>query len=369
MIDILRSIHHYSSHFAQFPRLLRGIAPPCRGNGGPPGKSRFTIVLDHLYLFFVLKVVPVNYYLFQLQSKSREDFKEYMDEPVAPLLKHRLYKRLWNDSYSSLVNDKHLFHCLCRYHGIAVPDIYGICCGGPPAGDDPHLTKIMDERGIDRAILKPRHGVQGKGIYFAHRSGRGIEVRPAAPRKASSRGAGSTPRGDVIVQEVIGQHPLMEIVNPFCLNTIRLITLLTRDNEVEFLAAMLRTSSDRTAVDNFSLGGIVVGVDIDTGKLRDRGFQKTSQVAEFRRHPLTGAVFGDLEVPYWKEVKETAAKAQKVFGERKAIGWDLAVSPSGAVMIEGNIEWGTAGIQATNGGLLTPRNRSLFAQYGLTFYE
>jgi len=88
-----------------------------------------------------------------------------------------------------------------------------------------------------------------------------------------------------------------------------------------------------------------------------------------KRHPLTGVVFEGFEVPYWKEVKETAAQAQKVFSELKAIGWDLAVCPAGPVVIEGNIEWGTTGIQATNGGLLTPRNRSLFARYGLTFYE
>jgi len=61
--------------------------------------------------------------------------------------------------------------------------------------------------------------------------------------------------------------------------------------------------------------------------------------------------------------------AQKIFFELKAIGWDLAVSPQGPVIIEGNIEWGTTGIQATNGGLLTARNRLLFAQYGLTFHE
>jgi hypothetical protein len=39
------------------------------------------------------------------------------------------------------------------------------------------------------------------------------------------------------------------------------------------------------------------------------------------------------------------------------------------VIIEGNQQWGTAGIQAANGGLLTARNRALLAQYGLSFYE
>ncbi|HOD74952.1 MAG TPA: sugar-transfer associated ATP-grasp domain-containing protein [Syntrophorhabdaceae bacterium] len=359
MIDLLRSIHHYSSHFAQFPRLLQGIAQPHPGCA-PPGKSRAAIALDHLYLFFVLKVVPVNYYLFEFQFKDRKHFREYMDETVAPLLKHRFYKCLWNDSYSSLVNDKHLFHCLCRYHGISVPELYGMCAR-LPGDNDPCLVSVMDARGLDRVILKPRGGVQGRGIYFARRNGRGIELKAAATPEVA-------PGGDFIVQEVIGQHPRMEGMNPFCLNTIRLITLLTRDGEVEFLAAMLRTSSDGTAVDNFSLGGIVVGVDIETGKLKERGFQKTTHAVELRRHPLTGVVFKGFEVPYWNEVKETAAKAQKVFSELKTIGWDLAVSPSGPVMIEGNIEWGTTGIQATNGGLLTQKNRALFARYGLTFH-
>jgi hypothetical protein len=147
MIDILRSIHHYSSHFAQFPGLLRGIARP-RNGGAPPGKSRSAIVLDHLYLFFVLKVMPVNYHLFQFQSRSRKDFREYMDETVAPLLKHRFYKSLWNDSYSSLVNDKHLFHCLCRYHGYPFPNSMACAPAGCPVATTRASRKIMDEKGL-----------------------------------------------------------------------------------------------------------------------------------------------------------------------------------------------------------------------------
>lgn len=364
MIDALRSIHHYASHYAQFPKLLREIAFR-RGNGDErSGKSRSSIIADHLYLFFVLKVMPVNYFLFQFQSRTREDFKRYMDEPIAPLLKHRLYKCLWNDRYSSLVNDKYLFHCLCRYHRIPVPELYGTCSGDMAVNADRGLSRIMDREGLDRAILKPLRGVQGRGIYFAFRNGTKIEVEPAQPGDVP---AGA--QGDFIVQEVVDQHPELAKINPHCLNTIRIITLLTRDNEVEILAAMLRTSSGRARIDNFSLGGIVIGVDIETGRLKAPGLLKARYKRELTEHPLTGAVFEDFQVPCWKEVKETAIKAQKAFSELKAIGWDLAVCPRGPVVIEGNIEWGTTGIQATNGGLLTPRNRSLFAQYGLTFHD
>ena len=368
MIDTLRSIHHYASHYAQFPKLLRGITFPRRNGDDGSAKSRSSIVVDHLYLFFVLKVMPVNYFLFQFQSKTREEFKEYMDEPVAPLLRHKLYKTLWNDMYSSLVNDKYLFHCLCRYHGIPVPELYGICSGEPEGIDVQGLPGIMDKEGLDRVILKPLRGVQGRGIYFAFRNGTGIEVEPAQPEDTSGDAQGLE-KGDFIVQEVVDQHPRLAQINPHCLNTVRIITLLTRDNEVEILAAMLRMSSGMARIDNFSLGGIVIGLDIETGRLKGPGLLKSGYEQRLTAHPLTGAVFEDLQVPYWKEVKETAVKAQKAFSELKAIGWDLAVTPAGPVVIEGNIEWGTTGIQATNGGLLTPRNRSLFAQYGLTFHE
>ena len=89
----------------------------------------------------------------------------------------------------------------------------------------------------------------------------------------------------------------------------------------------------------------------------------------FKKHPLTETEFYNFKIPYWGEVKEIAYKAQKAFYNLKSIGWDFAITEDGPVLIEGNIEWGTAGIQAANSGLLTQKNRALFAQYGLHFRE
>jgi len=191
-------------------------------------------------------------------------------------------------------------------------------------------------------------------------------VEPAIPPGGA---ASKNPEGEFIVQEVITQHPALDLINPYCLNSIRIITLLTRDNDVKLLASMLRTSSGKVPIDNFSLGGIVVKIDMETGRLKAPGFMKGRTIVRVTDHPLTGVPLEGFRVPYWTELKEAVTKAQKVFSELKAIGWDLAVTPGGPVIIEGNIEWGTAGIQATNGGLLTAENRALFSQYGLTFHE
>jgi hypothetical protein len=132
---------------------------------------------------------------------------------------------------------------------------------------------------------------------------------------------------------------------------------------------MLKTNSTNEPMDNFSQGGIVIGIDLDTGKLKKNGIMQYPQNQMFTHHPLTGTEFLGFQIPFWQELKKLAEKAQRVFDQIKSVGWDIAVTPNGPVIIEGNQDWGTNGIQAVNGGLLTPRNKDLYAQYGITFYE
>ncbi len=192
----------------------------------------------------------------------------------------------------------------------------------------------------------------------------------------------------------------MAKINPHSINSVRIITFLCTDGSVEFLGAMLRTSSSKLAIDNFSMGGIVIGIDMSTGKLKKEGFinffcfKKCIQMIQsseyqtvkknlesmrkrnlvkpgriLERHPITKTKFYNFQIPYWDDIKEMTVKAQKIFDHSKSIGWDIAISSEGPIIIEGNLSWGTAGMQAANGGLLNKKNRNLFAQYGISFYE
>jgi len=171
--------------------------------------------------------------------------------------------------------------------------------------------------------------------------------------------------GHFIVQEAIKQHPALNGFNPHSVNTIRIITFLTRDEEVEFLSAVLRTSSGYAPIDNFKSGGIVIGIDIPTGRLKQWGFFHPQYGTTATKHPVTHTEFHHFQIPYWGEVINLASRVQRVFHHLKVIGWDFAISTDGPLVIEGNVEWGTAGLQAANGGLLSERNKKLFSQYGL----
>lgn len=367
-IRVLKSLHHLFSHYAQITKLFRGINSPTYSPDKDQVKSKFSVIIDYLYLFFGLKVLPTNYHLFQFDSKGRNEFKEYMDGPMSPVFRHKLYKCLWDDNYSSLVNDKYLFHCFCRYHGIPVPEIYGVCQNGALITNESNFKNLISEDNPEKVVLKPRSGMQGKGIHFVSREIAVSLLGNASPELYKSLPDEVNKQG-FIIQEFIKQHPELDEINPHSLNTIRILTFLSHDRSVKIFAAMLRTSSQRYPIDNYSLGGIVVGVDIETGRLKRLGFQSPEFGRTSTEHPLTRLSFYNFQIPFWEGLKETAVRAQKIFHYHKSIGWDFAISRNGPFLIEGNIEWGTAGIQAANGGLLTPENRALFAQYGLRFYE
>lgn len=368
LISSMKAFLRLGYHYMQVGSLFRGFNSPSYTQGMTKCKSKGSQFLDYLYLFFVLRMLPTNYHLFRFDAKPRKQFREYIDEPSSLSLRHKLYAHLWDDAYSSLVNDKYVFHCVSQYHHLPVPRIHGVFRKGNFVAADGEGNAVQGE--VDRkVVLKPVRGMQGKGIYFVNlndiSSSSGGARRNALPdgfREASLA-------TDFVVQEFIRQHPLLDEINPHSLNTIRIITLLTGENQAEPVAAMLRTSSDKLPVDNFSTGGIVIGIDMETGNLNREGFLKNPYGTTVASHPETGRRFSDIQVPFWKELKEVAVRAQEIFCQLKSIGWDFAISESGPVLIEGNIEWGTAGIQAATGGLLNTRNRELFARWGLRFYE
>ena len=363
-IRLLKSFHHLSSHYLRVFQLFKGFTSTTYCQNKSQVKSMISKFMDYLYLFFILKVLPTNYHLFQFDCRDRKQFRTYMDDPESPMLHHKLYECLWDEKYYFLVHDKYLFHCFCTYHNLPAPKLYGVYRNGVFYVEESNLLDLSLHNNFEKVIVKPIQGAFGKGIYLISRR----QIHSLVKDKMSEDHLSEDlDERNFIVQEIIKQHPELNKINPHSVNTIRIITFLTRDDQIEFLAAILRTSSGGSFLDNFSSGGIAVGIDIETGRVKERGFLKPEYGTTVTKHPVSNIEFHHFQIPYWDQVKKTAARAQKSFHYLKSIGWDIAITPDGPVIIEGNIEWGTTGIQAANGGLLTEKNRSLLSQYNLSF--
>lgn len=386
MLGIASKIRLNMSHYKRIARLFEGFGSDGNAVHTNFKKSVITKALDYLYIFFFLKMMPTNYHLFGFEGKKRSEFKKYIGEPWEEPFVRRKIGKLWKNGI--ILRDKQLFKIICDYYNLPIPRHYGFLSAGNLFCGKEDISALVERFKPKRLVLKPATGQNGVGIqFFEPQQLNTILVDPDLRKET------------YIIEEAIEQHPDLDQINPNSVNSIRLITLLLPDGNVELLAAMLKASASKVPVDNFSLGGIAVAIDLETGKLRRDGHAKfyspdfvinnrkstdpetikdiLSEIHQMRaryhervftHHPLTNFKFESFQLPFWKDVVHAAMRAQQVFSYGKANAIDIAITSQGPVILEANEGWGTTGIQAACGGLLTEKNRRLFAQFGIRFY-
>ena len=60
---------------------------------------------------------------------------------------------------------------------------------------------------------------------------------------------------------------------------------------------------------------------------------------DIARHPVTGVELLGFQVPLWQEIISTVKEAALVAKNNRSIGWDVAVTSKGPLLIEGNHNW------------------------------
>lgn len=154
-----------------------------------------------------------------------------------------------------------------------------------------------------------------------------------------------------IVEAKIDNHPTLAEIHPQSLNTIRINTVKTADGEWHHIGLFIKFGRGHSHVDNISAGGLFCGLDNDG--VATAGFCRRTN-SSFTSHPDTNCRIKGLKVPYFTEAIELAHKASRTFGFMATIGWDVAITPDGPMIIEGNTYWGFKGMQEKLGPFLTP---------------
>lgn len=160
------------------------------------------------------------------------------------------------------------------------------------------------------------------------------------------------PGNKILVQEVLSQHHKISDLNPFCINTIRIITIRGKSGKINVFAAFLRLGASKDSfVDNRAKGGLGIGIDLSKGQLMKYGFVHDEFGLKEEKHPLTGVQFEGYELPFWPEIVNLVKEAHAQFYSLESIGWDVVITENGPVLLEGNDDWEIGGPQDTYGGL------------------
>lgn len=138
-----------------------------------------------------------------------------------------------------------------------------------------------------------------------------------------------------LFQSALTQHPAMSEIAGDAIGTVRVVTV--RDGDLPRpLYALWKLPSPSAMSDNFWQSGSMVaeiGADGALGRCRiGTGLDGRWIDA----HPVSGRGFAGFRIPHYDAILDTASRAHALFPEFGVIGWDIAVSPDGPVIIEAN---------------------------------
>ena len=192
-------------------------------------------------------------------------------------------------------------------------------------------------------FVKPRVGRGARGVChyrrkaaFRYVDGDGKlrmlgEVVSALIRRYGTR--------SLMVQPKLRNHPALADLATNSLITLRAVTCLDEAGQPELVMAYLRVLAkleDDWPVKK-PISEYAAAVDLETGRLSAMTGDKPECLSQWHdRHPVTGVPLVGRLVPCWDEVATLARQAHRVVNDRVLVGWDIAITPTGPMLLEGN---------------------------------
>ncbi len=266
-----------------------------------------------------------------------------------------LQRTLNSEAVAVLAGEKAAFYRYCAGLGIRIPALYGVIdaaasswgAGRPIVGADDFARFVADDL-PDEWVVKPSGGYHGLGVRLLRRSGdRLIDDTGRHLDAAELYGElrSHSEFGAWVVQERLRNHEtIVGLVNVPTLQTVRIVTLVDRDGAVEVLYAVLRLAVSGGVSDNFvrgSTGNGLVDISVADGRLgsvklaRDDGYG----FVRASRLPGSGVQVEGTSLPDWDATVALVRSAAEAFLPARTLGWDVALTPEGPVLVEANMFW------------------------------
>lgn len=258
---------------------------------------------------------PSDYWDYRFYEKTLEEQKQYLTKGVTELL---IMKYNTDLDEIGMIRSKDKF---AKKFG----DLFGrVSFANRKITYEEFCEKTA---GLTQLIVKPVYGTHGSGVEK-------LDI-PADDKGKQAFFKMLTEKPKSQVEELIVQHPDVAAFSPASVNTVRLVTIKDDSDIVHFMYAALRMGTGGL-IDGISAGGIFAPVDVETGQVIRDGIKFNNEVCE--AHPVSGKRIKGFQVPNWESVLSAAKTGAERLKGARLIGWDVAVTQEGAVLIEANSE-------------------------------
>ncbi|GAB3037266.1 sugar-transfer associated ATP-grasp domain-containing protein [Bowmanella dokdonensis] len=288
---------------------------------------------------------PVDYVLFGFADKP-------LSAPGSYLKKHELeilQKALNQEAFRPLVADKMNYHRICQQQGLAAPEVLAVVQNSSLSDPQP-FEQIKDAQGLlvrlqswgeGQYIFKPAGGSHGEDIFCFRFAGQGLqdihgkELDPTGLMQKLQLGR-------FVLQRYAAPHPALNDVMPGPgLGTLRLVTV-NREGQVELVIGCAKLPVGGNLIDNFNAGkslNLVSAINLDSGRLISTyGPDPLNEgnIRLFTQHPQTQTKLSGYLLPNWQEIVSLVKRGAEVFNQLPTIGWDVALTTEGPLLIEAN---------------------------------
>ena len=271
-------------------------------------KNTFFIILDMIYCGIVYQAGYYDYQEFEFYNLNRAERETYLT-------------RGKNNEIVRLFNDKNYFHSF--ENKVEFNKIFSKFL----KRDWMFLSNNVDEfvmffKSHNNIIVKPIDSTGGNGVEKYTYTNE-VDAHTLYNKLIENN--------QLLIEEYINQHPDMTTLYDASVNTLRLFTFY-KDGQVYFLQAILKIGNGGV-IDNFSGGGMYTYVD-ENGTVFVEAIDKNDNV--YYTHPISHTQIVGFKVPLFQEAIELVKECTKVIPEVAYVGWDVAISKDGPVLVEGN---------------------------------
>lgn len=298
---------------------------------------------------------PLHYFRYDLYRKDKQLSGKELINYIPEFFFYRIFLP-YHDSnkYAVLIDEKNITEQIFRSLGINQPKaLYKII------NNNLYNIEMKNQNYLDfkldlevnkypKIFVKPSNGQGGNGIYVFHRRNNGIYKTKLEEELNKEFLDELHKKGDYIFQLAVNQNKNISSIYPDSVNTFRIATE-NKMGSVRILCATLRVGKMGNEVDNGSQNGLVLGINIDTGKIKE--FAVTEEGEKFYNHSDTGFEFRNFKIPEWARIKEFTMDSARKLPQFTYLGWDIALGEEGPLAIETNMNFGLDHYQISIGGL------------------
>lgn len=272
-------------------------------------RSKIVIFLDCIWCGFRYGAGYMDYFEFEFYLLNGKERKTYLTATI----NNKIIAKYNDKQYTKIFKDKVLFNQTFK---------------------DYIQREFIDLRNSSfkefQIFLRKKEKIIGKVIDSC--GGKGIKIYEVKKYNEKDLYQELKENHQYLVEECISQHDKMNSLYDKSVNSLRMISFIRDNGEVEILNIVLRIGNGGE-VDNFSSGGMYTFVGKD-GKVLIPAIDEKGTIYDI--HPITKTKIPGFQIPNFDKAVEYVKTLAKVEPHVRYIGWDIAITENGVDVIEGN---------------------------------